>query len=44
MDYDHKTNLLRYEIDDLQKGEHVINLNVVDKLGNSSKFEAQFTY
>ena len=31
-------------IDDLQKGEHVINLNVVDKLGNSSKFEAQFTY
>ena len=44
MDYDHKTNLLRYEIDDLQKGKHVINLNVVDKLGNSSKFEAQFTY
>jgi len=44
MDYDYKTNLLRYEIEDLQKGEHVINLNVVDRLGNSSKFEAQFTY
>ena len=44
MDYDYKTNLLRYEIDNLQKGQHVINLKVVDKLGNSSKYEAQFTY
>ena len=44
MDYDYKTNLLRYKIEDLQKGEHVITLNVVDKLGNSSKFEAQFTF
>ena len=44
MDYDYKTNILRYVIDDLQKGEHLINLDVIDKLGNSTNYQARFIY
>ena len=45
MDYDHKKNLLRFDIEDnLTKGEHTFTLEVIDNAGNIKKYEAQFTY
>ena len=45
MDYDHKKNILRLDIDkNIKKGEHKFILKVVDKVGNTSIYEAKFTY
>ena len=45
MDYDHKKNLLRFDIEDnLTKGKHTFTLEVIDDAGNIKKYEAQFTY
>lgn len=43
MEYDYKKNLLVYEIkDNLEKGKHTFNLIVIDKLGNSASYIADF--
>ena len=45
MDYDHKKNLLRFDIqDNLSKGEHIFTLKVIDNVGNTTKYQAKFTY
>ena len=45
MEYDHKKNLLRFNIDDnISKGQHYFILKVKDKVGNTANYEANFTY
>ena len=45
MDYDHKKNLLRFDIqENLSKGEHIFTLKVIDNVGNTTKYQAKFTY
>ena len=45
MDYDHKKNLLRFDIENnISKGEHTFTLEVIDNVGNMTNYEAKFTY
>ena len=45
MDYDHKKNLLRFDIKNyLSKGEHDFKLEVIDNVGNIKNYEAKFIY
>ena len=45
MDYDHKSNLLRFDIEkNISKGKHTFTLKVVDKVGNTTNYSANFTY
>ena len=45
MDYDYKTKLLRFDIDkNLSKGKHNFTLEVMDNVGNTTKYKAGFTY
>ena len=45
MDYDHKTNLLRFNIDkSITQGEHTFTLKVIDNVGNTTDYKAKFTY
>ena len=45
MDYDYKTKLLRFDIDkNLSKGKHNFSLEVMDNVGNTTKYKAGFTY
>ena len=45
LDYDHKQNLVRFDIDNnIIKGEHIFTLKVIDNVGNTAKYEAEFTY
>jgi hypothetical protein len=45
MDYDHKKNLLRFDIEgNIIKGKHTFTLEVIDKVGNAIAYEAKFTY
>ena len=45
LDYDHKQNLVRFDIDNnIIKGEHIFTLKVIDNVGNTAKYEAKFTY
>ena len=45
MDYDHKKNLLRFDIKNyLSKGEHNFTLEVIDNVGNIKQYEARFIY
>ena len=45
MEYDYKKNLLRFDIDNnISKGKHNFTLEVIDNVGNTTKYEAKFTY
>jgi len=45
LDYDHKQNLVRFDIDNnIIKGEHIFTLKVIDNVGNIAKYEAEFSY
>ena len=45
MDYDYKRNLLRFDIEkNINKGKHNFSLIVIDNVGNTKKYEAEFTY
>ena len=45
MDYDYKTKLLRFDIQkNISKGKHTFTLKVIDNVGNSSNYKAEFTY
>ena len=46
MDYDFKTNLLKYEIDNekIEKGEQNLKIVVMDKLKNKSVLTKKFIY
>ena len=45
LDYDHKKNLLRFDIENnISKGEHTFTLEVTDNVGNMTNYEAKFTY
>ena len=45
MEYDYKKNLLRFDIDNnISKGKHNFTLEVIDNVGNTTKYEATFTY
>ena len=45
MEYDHKRNLLRFDIEDnISKGKHIFTLKVTDNVGNSTKYRAEFIY
>lgn len=45
MDYDHKRNLLRFDIEkNISKGEHTFTLKVMDNVGNATDYSAEFTY
>ena len=45
MDYDHKKNLLRFEIEDnIKTGQHTFTLQVTDNVGNTSNYTALFNY
>ena len=44
-EYDYKTNLLQFNINkNLSVGKHRFTLNLIDNVGNSTKYEADFTY
>ena len=41
MDYDHKKESLRFDIDNnISKGEHTFTLEVIDNVGNTTNYEA----
>ena len=45
MDYDYKRSLLRFDIEkNISKGKHTFTLDVIDNVGNSTKYRAEFTY
>jgi len=45
LDYDHKKNLVRFDIDNnISKGEHTFTLKVIDNVGNTTNYKAKFTY
>jgi len=45
MDYDHKKDLLRFDINNnISQGKHYFKLKVKDNVGNTSIYEAEFTY
>lgn len=45
LDYDHKKNLVRFDIDNnISKGNHNFTLKVIDNVGNITNYEAKFTY
>jgi hypothetical protein len=45
MDYDYKKNLLRFDIEkNISKGEHTFTLKVIDNVGNTTNYKAEFTY
>ena len=45
MDYDHKKNLLRFDIKkEIKKGKHTFTLEVTDNVGNTTEYSAKFTY
>ncbi len=45
MDYDYKRNLLRFDIEkNISKGEHTFTLKVIDNVGNTTNYKAEFTY
>ena len=45
LDYDHKKNLVRFDIDNnISKGEHTFTLKVIDNVGNTTNYKARFTY
>ena len=45
MEYDYKTNLLQFNINqNLSFGKHTFTLNLIDNVGTSTKYEADFTY
>ena len=45
MEYDHKRNLLRFDIENnISKGDHIFTLEVIDKVGNTTNYKAKFTY
>ena len=45
MDYDHKRNLLRWDIqENIITGDHTFILKVVDNVGNTANYKADFTY
>ena len=45
MDYDHKRNLLRFDIDkSINQGENTFKLKVIDNVGNIKTYKAKFTY
>ena len=46
MDYDYKTNLLKYEIDNekIVKGEQNLKIVVIDKLNNKTVLKKKFIY
>ena len=45
MDYDYKRNLLRFDIEkNISKGEHTFTLEVIDNVGNTTNYKAEFTY
>ena len=45
LDYDHKQNIVRFDIDNnISKGEHNFSLKVIDNVGNTTTYNADFTY
>jgi len=45
LDYDHKKNLLRFDIEkNISKGQHNFTLEVIDNVGNATNYKAEFTY
>jgi hypothetical protein len=43
MEYDYKTKLLTYKIQkELEKGNHVFKLEVIDRLDNNTIYTAEF--
>ena len=45
MDYDYKNHLLRFDIENnISKGKHTFTLKVVDNVGNTTNYSANFTY
>tara|TARA_B100001142_G_scaffold301946_1_gene328040 strand:+ start:2872 stop:4572 length:1701 start_codon:yes stop_codon:yes gene_type:complete len=45
MEYDHKKNLLQFDIqENLSKGEHTLTLKVIDNVNNEKIYRANFTY
>ena len=45
MDYDYKRNLLRFDIEkSIIKGKHTFTLKVIDNVGNTTNYNAEFTY
>ena len=45
MDYDYKNNLLKFDIEkNISKGKHTFTLNLIDNVGNTTDYKAEFTY
>ncbi len=46
MDYDAKRNLLKFDFKDsnISKGKHIFTLKVIDNVGNTTNYKAEFTY
>ena len=45
MDYDHKKNLIRFDIEkNKSKGKHNFTLEVIDNVGNTTNYSAEFIY
>ena len=45
MEYDYKRNLLHFDIEDnISKGKHIFTLKVIDNVGNSTNYRAEFIY
>ena len=45
MEYDYKRNLLRFDIEKrISKGKHTFTLKVIDNVGNTTDYKAEFTY